>query len=224
MAITVFARTGTPQHRWLGSMAELAPEGDCHDQDSHRTVRRARPASMRPADRGARQRQQAHRGGTQRLHGRRDQPVPRVDPEQGACASCLASECPNSARAVGRSSKRRPSAGNNPAGTTGLGYPELRRTALPLLKRPGSRLGSSDPPFSTRSRAFLWLAAISRGQRGGAAGGQAVPAITFRRLNQITARLLNDGTNTEDMSMNEDRVVGTAEECRRASWKKALDA
>jgi uncharacterized protein YjbJ (UPF0337 family) len=63
--------------------------------------------------------------------------------------------------------------------------------------------------FSTRSHAFFGLPRSIR-QRGGAAGGQAVPAITSRRLNQITARLLNDGTNTEDMSMNEDRVVGTA--------------
>src|SRR4051794_21431281 len=85
MAITDFARTGTPQHEWLGSMAELAPEGDCHDQDSPRTVRRARPAALRAADRGACQRQQAHRGGTRRVHGRRDQPVPRGNPEQGAC-------------------------------------------------------------------------------------------------------------------------------------------
>jgi uncharacterized protein YjbJ (UPF0337 family) len=73
----------------------------------------------------------------------------------------------------------------------------------------GRASGLLIPPFSTRSRAFFDLS-LSVRQRCGAAGRQAVPAITFQRLNQITARLLNDGTSTEDMSMNEDRVVGTA--------------
>ncbi|HEX7205880.1 MAG TPA: hypothetical protein VF237_12025, partial [Xanthobacteraceae bacterium] len=31
-----------------GQMAELAPEGDCHDQDSHRTVRRDRLLGLLP--------------------------------------------------------------------------------------------------------------------------------------------------------------------------------
>jgi hypothetical protein len=37
--------------RQVGSMAPSAPEGDCHDQDSHRTVRRRRLAPRRHSDR-----------------------------------------------------------------------------------------------------------------------------------------------------------------------------